>query len=389
MHRPIAVLLLSLTCVTAAHAATDAAWRQSMSPADLARFDRLTAEVEDHYDTTRGGYVEKGGMPNEAAISLALTMGNDGQGARWTSHALGTLDWMRQLADSTGGGYYDHHPDTEGPAALIDKTTAAHARRMEAQLDAWQVTGDEIYHKNAAWIADFASRVLLDARGGFVVGQTGDRDPFPVPNGLMIHAWLRWAVANADPRTRDFAYKSIDRVWSHAWVDESGLVEFGTFGEPLTHPQLLDQVEMGRALVLASRVGGRPQDRQRAVQIGDLLLSQFEDTGRGGFRSQVVHAHDGNVKKGSRDLLENARAVLFLYELARLTGDTRYHAAADRAVAAFDDQFDKLKLDAAEWALAIRAGSVDDLPAAPAWHAVAEDVKPESERTHVYHTKKR
>jgi uncharacterized protein YyaL (SSP411 family) len=389
MHRSIAVLVLSLALATTAYAGADATWRQSMPPASLARFNLLTAEVEGHYDTTRGGYVEKGGLPNENAISLALVMGDEGQGAQWTSHALGTLDWMRALADSSGGGYYDHRPDVESPAAMIDKTTAAHARRLEDQIDAWQLTGDDSYRKNAAWIADFVSRVLLDARGGFVVAQIGDRDPFPVPNGLMIHAWLRWAVANADTRTRDFAFKSIDRVWSHAWVDDSGLVEFGTFGEPLSHPLLLDQVEMGRALVLASRVGGRPQDRQRATQLGDLLLSQFEDTQRGGFRSQVVHARDGNVKKGSRDMYENARAVLFLYELARLTGDARYHAAADRAVAAFDDQFDKLKLNAADWALAIRAGSVDDLPAAPAWHAVAEDVKPETEHTHIYHTKKR
>jgi hypothetical protein len=56
---------------------------------------------------------------------------------------------------------------------------------------------------------------------------------------------------------------------------------------------------------------------------------------------------------------------------------------------AFDDQLDKLKLDAAEWALAIRAGRMDDLPAAPAWRAVAEDVKPESERSHTYRLKKR
>jgi uncharacterized protein YyaL (SSP411 family) len=387
MHRPIAVLALSLAFATTAHAGADATWRQSMPPADLARFNRLTEEVESRYDSAKGGYVEKG-TPNEAAISLALAMGDEGQGAQWTVHALHTLDWMRALADSSGGGYYDHFSSNDNPEAMVDKTTPAHARRLEAQLDALQVTGDPIYRKNAAWIEDYTSRVLLDARGGFVMAQIGDREPFPAPNGLMIHAWMRWAAVNADPRMRNFAYLSIDRVWKRCWVDDSGLVQFGDFDQPLSHPQLPDQVEMGRALVLASRLGGRPQDQQRAVQVGELLLSQFEDKQKGGFKSQAVHAHDGSVKKASRDVGENARAVRFLYELSRLTGDERYHAAADRAVAAFDDQLDKLKLDAAEWALAIRAGRMDDLPAAPAWRAVAEDVKTE-ERSHTYRLKKR
>jgi uncharacterized protein YyaL (SSP411 family) len=388
MNRPLPVLLLSLVLATTAHAGSDASWRQSMPPADLARFNRLTAEVEARFDTTRGGYVDKG-VPNETAISLALAMGDEGQGEQWTAHALRTLDWMQALADSSGGGYYDHHSNNDDPGAMVDKTAAAHARKLEAQLDALEVTGDPIYHKHAAWIADFASQVLLDARGGFVSAQIGDRQPVPEPNGLMIHAWLRWAAANADPRTRNFAYLSIDRVWSRSWVDDSGLVQFGDFDEPLAHPRLPDQVEMGRALVLAARIGGRPQDQQRAVQIGELLLSQFEDKQKGGFKSQVVHSHDGNVKKASRDVMENARAVRFLYELARLTGDAKYHAAADRAVVAFDDQLDKLKLNAAEWALAIRAGHMDDLPSAPAWHAVAEDVKHETERSHTYRLKRR
>jgi uncharacterized protein YyaL (SSP411 family) len=387
MHRPLPVLLLFLAFAATAHAGSDAAWRQGMPPADLARFNRLTAEVEEHYDTTRGGFVAKG-VSNEAAISLALAMGEEGQGAQWTEHALATLDWMRSLADSSGGGYYDLSPNSDNPGAMVDKTTAVHAQRLEAQLDAFQATGDATYRKNAAWIADFTSRVLLDPRGGFVLGQMGDRQPFPAPNGLMIHAWLHWAVVNADPRQRDFAFKSIDRVWSQCWVDEGGLVRFGDFGEPISRPQLLDQVEMGRALVLAARVGGRPQDQQRAIQIGDMLLSHFEDP-RGGFHNQIAHAHDSNTKKGSRDLGENARAARFLYELSRLTGDAKYRAAAERAVAAFDDQFDKAKTDAADWALAIRAGQMDDLPAAPAWRAVAEDVKPASERSHTYRLKKR
>ena len=384
MRRLVVLLSCSLALDHAAHAAPAASWRAAMSPADLARDERLLERVEAAFDTARGGYVGKGGVPCESAVVLALANGEAGLGSQWDAHARFTLEWMRALVDSNGGGYYDHARAPDGETDLIDKSTIVHARRLELLITAWRASGDPAYRTQAAHVVDFVERILLDPRGGFVVSQVGDREPLPEPNGRMIHAWLEWASVTADPRLRDFALRSIDRVWSEPWVDGVGLLRRGVFGESRVRAQLVDQAELGRALVLAARLGARPADRERAIRLGELLLARFEDTEKGGFKSQVVPAKNGGVKKASRQSDENASAVWFLEELTRLTGDTRFRAAADRAAAAFDDSFAKLGLDAADWALATRAAYADDLPSAPAWHAIADEVSREPVRSTEY-----
>src|SRR5439155_12195575 len=122
-------------------------------------------------------------------------------------------------------------------------------------IAAWRATGDERYLKDAGRVAGFVDRVLLDGRGGFVSAQVGDRELEPAANGVAIRAWLAWAAAHdRDPRLRDFALKSIDRVWETSFDPLGVLLRRGTMGEVLTWPQLADQVEMGRALIVAWRM---------------------------------------------------------------------------------------------------------------------------------------
>ena len=386
MRRLALLVFSSLVLASASHAAPAASWRDAMPPADLARSDRLAARVEAAYDSVRGGYVFRDGAPSESAVLLALARGGDGPGAPWDIHARRTLEWMRTFADSNGGGYYDRFPDADDPRGFIDKSTAVNARRLELLIAAWRASGDPVYRTEAARVMDFANRVLMDPRGGFVVAQVGDRELLPEPNGLMIHAWLQWAAVTGDPRVRDFALLSIDRTWSVDWTDVLGLMRVGEFGVTRVRSWLVDQAEMGRALVLAARVGGRPADRARAIGLGELMLARFEDGEKGGFRMQLLLTRDGRVKNTPREAASNARAAGFLYELARLTGDTRYRAAADRAMKVFEGQFDKLGLDGADWALATRAAWVDDLPPAPAWRAIADGEHDEPPRSRTYKT---
>ena len=75
------------------------------------------------------------------------------------------------------------------------------------------------------------------------------------------------------------------------------------------------------------------------------------------------------MRKANRNSAENARAALFLCELTVLTGDPKYRAAAERAWKAFDEDFAKAGLEAADWALAMRvAAGLDDVDA-PRWQA--------------------
>lgn len=341
-----------------------------------ARLDRLVERVAAGWDSARGGFVTRDGAPMESAVELAFALGRERGEREWTARARQTVRWTLGLYDSTGGGFFSRTRDADPMNSSFEKWTEPNARRLENLIDAWGAGGGEADREAAARVVDYFERVLMDPRGGFVAGQSGDRDLQPEANGFAIHAWLAWAAATADPRVRDFALKSLDRVWESSWNADFGLLRRDQFGDLRAAPQLEDQVEMGRALVLATHLGGRAADLARSKTLGEMLLARYEDPQKGGFASQAS-PKQGKVKRSGRDAGENARAVRFLAELASITGEPKYREAALRASRAFARDLEKANgAAAAEWALALRAIAAPDLPRRPAWQAAPPPKKP-------------
>jgi uncharacterized protein YyaL (SSP411 family) len=346
--------------------AADAAPVAAPPPDARALYDRCVRLTEATYDTVRGGFVERG-KPVESAVELSFLLSRELPNEPWKERAVRTVEYTFSLFDSIGGGYV-HTPRSKDPGETrLEKRTDSNARRLENLMDAWDATGDPAYQKAGVRAVDFFDRVLMDGRGGFQFGQVGDIELYPEPNGYAIHAYVRWAAQTGEKRFLDFAMRSIERVWENCWEDNGGLLRKGTFGEVLKVPTLNDQVEMGRALLAAHQVGGRPQDLARARVLADLLLFRFEDP-RGGFRTQSAPTKKGEVKKAARVDVENARAARFLYELAAATGEERYRAAGDRAWGPFLEDLDKSDaVAAAEWSMAARAAFAPTVLAPPTW----------------------
>jgi len=346
---------------------------------ERARLRDLCDLVAASYDTARGGFVSKAGVPSESAVELGLLLGRDAAGADWQRRSLATIEWTRSLMDTMSGGFVTRRPKSAAEGAAFETRTDVNGRRLALLLAAWRATGDERYRKDAARVAGFMDRVLLDGRGGFVSAQVGDRELEPAANGVAIHAWLTWAAANANPVTRDFALRSIERVWETCFDPLGVLLRRGSLGEVLTWPRLPDQVEMGRALLLSWRLCGRQKDLERSRGLGRVMIEKFEDRTNGGFMTQARPKKDGTIHRAGREASENARAVLFLAELAVATGERDFHDAARRAVASFEDSQAKTKakakdaLTAADWALARRALLEPDVPEAPSWRAAASE----------------
>jgi uncharacterized protein YyaL (SSP411 family) len=138
-------------------------------------------------------------------------------------------------------------------------------------------------------------------------------------------------------------------------MDSIGYVRRDDFGDPLDWPQLSDQVEMGRALVMSAHLAGRDQDLERARKVADHVLRHFKDPRRGAFVGHVT-AKKGVISRSSgRPSLENARAALFLCELAYLANEARYLDAARRVWPEFEKSFRKHQPETADWALAMDA----------------------------------
>ena len=377
MSAPIRAIVLMLATVVAAAPARAAipppappesfALIAGATGADPALLARLTAQVASAFDSTHGGWVAKRQVPSEAAVSLGFALARHGGPALWRSRALATVDWTWSLYDSVGGGFYERLANTKSDETSFEKNTASNAARLENLIEAWQETGDRVYRAKAAQVLDYMDRVLLDGRGGFIDGQVGSRDLVPRSNGRAIRAWLVWAAASADPRPRDFALKSLDRAWEEVWHPELGMQRRSELGNLQKALQLEDQVEMGRAYVLAAHLGGRARDLEHAKSIGDLLEKTFVDPKNGGWRTQAVTQKGGKIRNAASAADENSRAALFLAELASVSGEARWRDAARRGIDAFSRTFEKAGLEAAEWALAVRALGGADLPARPVW----------------------
>jgi uncharacterized protein YyaL (SSP411 family) len=334
---------------------------------DLATYDRLLEGVAAAWDSSRGGFVSRDGLPSQAAIQLALLHGAERGDPAWTRRGLATLDWTIGLHDSVGGGFFTRARDADPFSTSFDKMTVPNAQRLEMLIVAWRLTGEARYRTAAARVVDYGERVLLDGRGGFVHGQVGDRQLVPESNGEMLRAWLLWGGATSDPRRRDFAWKSLDRVWASCWSGLPGLVRRGDFDHITSAPLLQDQVDMGRAYLWAAHLAGRAADLERAMTVADTMLRAYADP-KGGFRTRALANKKGIVRNAPREPVENARAARFLAELAAVTGEPRYREAARRTVAAFAKELEKKpRLEGAEWALALRAITTPDLPERIDW----------------------
>ena len=341
--------------------------------ADQPRFDALWRTVVASYDTSRGGYVSKDGAPIESAIELSFRMGEQRDPGA-TDRALFTIEWTIGLFDSVGGGFLSRARDADPLNASFEKMTVPNARRLELLMDAWTTTGDERYRRFSAQTVDYFDRVLLDGRGGFAHGQVGDRQLVPESNGAAIAAWMEWAARTGNTRLRNFAWKSLDRTWDECWMGAPGMVRRGFMDQVLETPRLVDQVEMGRAFLVAAHLGGREADLLRAQEIADTMLRVYADP-KGGFRTRAMANKKGIIKNASREFDENVRAARFLAELATVAGVSRYREAARATLAAFEEkQYQKASASAAaDGALALRAIHVPDLPARPEWIEAAPE----------------
>ena len=334
-----------------------------LDAADQALWQRLCFRVEDAFDSTYGGFVTRQGVVSESAIDLAFLLGRREHQERWRADGVYTVQWMLGLEDSVGGGFYARRETAMGQGQF-ERPTLLNARRLENLIDAWDATNDSRYWVSAVRLLEFAERNVVDGRGGFTSDPVGDQDLIPEVNGVAIHAWLRWWAAGRDPRRRDFAFRSIDRLWETSWRDSVGFVRTNSFGELLAAPKLVDQTEMGRALVLSAQLGGRTSDLARARRVADCMLSHFLDD-RGTFRAEAPHRLSRFSRGARRNARENARAALFLCEVGHVAHEPRYIAAARRAWHGFGKELDKSKVDNADWALAMDAAIAPVFPKRP------------------------
>jgi len=151
----------------------------------------LAGRVEACYDSARGGFVGRDGVPRAAAMRLGFLLSQDDPDNPWHGRAIATLDWTLGLRDTIGGGFLHAADDRALDIPSFHKRTDSNAERLELLLEGFEQTGNPVYRNQAAQVVDYFQRVLLAGRGGGTI-TTGRhvRYPTETPAANLLLALL-------------------------------------------------------------------------------------------------------------------------------------------------------------------------------------------------------
>ena len=352
---------------------------------------RIVEATLDTYDWRHGGFGTQPKFPQPEAVRLLLHAWT-GTGAEAPREAAEkTLVAMRTagqaegrtygLYDHAAGGFFRYSTTRDWTDPHFEKMAEENARLAFAYLDAWRLTGDELYAGTARGIFEFVLAVLSDPEGGAYGSQDADgeaayygkplaeRARMETPfidrrfytdwNGMLVGAALETSAALDWPELRAWAIRTVDRLTDRLWTDDGmrRVLRPGAGADEVdvAAPLFLgDQAWWLEALLAAYQATGDPAYRERAEALARAVEAGFFDAGRGAFRDRREGGGaEGHLADPVWPLGENAALAGALATLSALGGHGRWRERAEEALAALAGDAERYGLMGAGWALAV------------------------------------
>jgi len=163
-------------------------------------------------------------------------------------------------------------------------------------------------------------------------------------NALMIYGMTHAGRVLAEPSWLESAHRALSFLRANLWKD-GRLLATCKDGKAHLNAYLDDYAFLLMALVELLQARFRKEDLCFATELADVLLTQFEDPGQGGFFF-TSHDHEPLIfrpKPGHDNATPsgNGVAALALQRLGHLAGEPRYLEAAQRTLHLFAPQMQK------------------------------------------------
>ena len=291
------------------------------SPVDPTIPRKAIGVMKENYDPTHGGFRDAPKFFEPEAITLAFLLDQQFPQENLKQIALFTLDQQMQLIDPVWGGFYRYatHPDWSHPH--YEKMLNIQALNLLNYLEAYQVTGDKRYKGVVESTVAYVNRFLRDPDNGeFYASQDAvvrssktivagedyfplnekDRKALGVPhvdrsiftgwNGLMALSYLKIFQVSGNESLKEFALKTLDRLWGERFVPKKGLAHGMQNGQPMGFGWLEDQVYFAKALIEAFMTTHDYRYLKRAEDIAEYLIRDSLDHQGGGFLI-ALHYH--------------------------------------------------------------------------------------------------
>ncbi len=357
--------------------------RRSYTPAshsdlNLEMIEPVTASIFESYDPEYGGFGDSMKFPQTDVHEFLLGEYRANGDARLLEIVANTMQHLASggTYDRVEGGFFRYSTNRDWSVPHFEKMTEDHGGLLRVFAGLAPLV-------DAAWVADtmrtataYIRAVLRDDATGFYAGsQDADEVYFALPLEkrrttiapyVDRRAYSNWtaglasalfAVARGlDDETyaRD-AVVAIDGLHERM-LDASGLLQHVLApGEPPAIRGLLtDQVAYLRALLDAHEHTGEERFLTRAIALADRAHDAFEAPDGGFYDHAGLEQQIGNLTIADRPIGENGTHAESLLRLADLTGEERFHQAAERTLLLFAKTYASAGSFAATYCRALR-----------------------------------
>ncbi len=345
----------------------EAAQRASGQPHGLIQPEMMAEIIEvmkQEHDPVSGGFRDAPKFFEPEAIELAFSHHFWHQDSEFQQMALFTLDQQLKLYDPVWGGFFRYAEGADWSKPHYEKLLAIQASNLLNYLEAYQITGLAQYREVVEGIMRYVMRFLSDRdQGGFYASQDADvrnvdrsgagmpggeffalnesqRLAIGIPsidrtmltdwNAFMIKAFLRVSQVLESTQAREFALKTLRRLYKERYQPGRGLAHLLHDGHPREFGLLADQVFFAEALLEAFLTTGAFHYLEQAEKVIEDAIRLFEDSQGGGYFDRTPSSSSlGLLRFPHKDLQVNAALSLVFSDLFYITQNPRYREKAE------------------------------------------------------------
>lgn len=328
--------------------------------------DDVVAAARSSFDTVHGAFGRVPRRPQPVLLHLLadeVFWRRDGALGAMLAAALGAMS-LSPLWDETAYGFFHTAAQADWREPSGEKLLEDNALLLEAFIAAWRVLLDPSFRLTAEGIIDYLDSRLAAPEGGFYASQDEDGAIDPTlyidRSAIGAHAYLA-AWVHFGREYRDFALRTLERLWGEAWLAGRGFVHY--LGQPSSGadvpPTLLaDQSWPLLAFCEAAQQTGEWVWIERARAIAETMRDRFWDEAAGALRDAAAWTgaaagHFGTVAGVQRPLDDNSVAAEGLLTLAVLTGEDWLAPLVRRSLTAGYDVYAQATHLAAPYARAV------------------------------------
>jgi uncharacterized protein YyaL (SSP411 family) len=316
---------------------------------------QITNSILTLADRVNGGYGNGQKFIHAEANEFLLSCYEATKDSACLDHARLTLEHMRAgpIYDEKEDGYFRTTTGVDWTQPHREKLLAEQAGLLANCLRLFRVTQHPDYARMAEEIIGYLNKKLFDPSKPAFFGCEDflrrdedtrtdgfftiiDECVYTDANAQAIVAYLDAAEILLRPDYKTRALSVLEFLWRHNRSERGAMRHY--FDEmPRVPGLLIDQAQMGSALVHAFRATGAAEFIQRAKELADFILVHLTNPD-GGYYDRGESELDFF---GSRLTLidQNGIAASFFLMLAGATKEGKYHDAAIWALSAFTENF--------------------------------------------------